>query len=133
MSSGDRFGARATLAGGVDYYRLSRLAEAGVGDPSRLPMTVKILLENALRHADAPFANEDDVAALTAWDGKRPAEELYDVGKDPYQMNNVAERPEYADVKKKLRADLDRWNGVERVRLRLRDLRPAREALAAAV
>jgi single-stranded-DNA-specific exonuclease len=30
-------------------------------------------------------------------------------------------------------ADLDRWNGVERVRLRLRDLRPAREALAAAV
>ncbi len=30
-------------------------------------------------------------------------------------------------------ADLDRWNGVERVRLRLRDLRPAREGLAAAV
>ena len=29
-------------------------------------------------------------------------------------------------------ADLDRWDGVERVRLRLRDLRPAREALAAA-
>jgi single-stranded-DNA-specific exonuclease len=30
-------------------------------------------------------------------------------------------------------ADLDRWDGVERVRLRLRDVRPAREALAAAV
>jgi single-stranded-DNA-specific exonuclease len=29
--------------------------------------------------------------------------------------------------------DLDRWNGVERVRLRLRDLRPAQETLAAAV
>lgn len=28
--------------------------------------------------------------------------------------------------------DLDRWDGVERVRLRLRDLRPARDALAAA-
>ncbi|MDQ6856713.1 MAG: aconitate hydratase AcnA, partial [Candidatus Dormibacteraeota bacterium] len=75
MSSGDRFGARATLAGGVDYYRLNRLAESGVGDPSRLPMTVKILLENALRHADAPFANEDDVSALTAWDGKHPSED----------------------------------------------------------
>jgi aconitate hydratase len=75
MSSGDRFGARATLAGGVDYFRLNRLAESGVGDPSRLPMTVKILVENALRHADAPFANEDDVAALTAWDGKRPKED----------------------------------------------------------
>ncbi|MBJ7594025.1 MAG: aconitate hydratase AcnA [Candidatus Dormibacteraeota bacterium] len=72
MSSRDRYGARATLADGVDYYRINRLAESGVGDPSRLPMTVKILVENALRHADAPFANEDDVAALTAWDGKRP-------------------------------------------------------------
>ena len=29
-----------------DYYPLSRLAEAGFGDPARLPMTVKILLEN---------------------------------------------------------------------------------------
>ncbi len=72
MSSADRYGARATLADGVEYFRLNRLAESGVGDPSRLPMTVKILLENALRHADAPFANDDDVAALTAWDGKHP-------------------------------------------------------------
>ncbi len=41
--------------------------------------------------------------------GKRPAEELYDLAKDPYQMMNVAERPGYAEAKKKLRADLDRW------------------------
>jgi aconitate hydratase len=72
MSSADRYGARATLAGGVEYFRLNRLAESGVGDPSRLPVTVKILLENALRHSGAPFAGEDDVAALTAWDGTRP-------------------------------------------------------------
>ena len=38
-------------------------------------MTVKILLENALRHSAAPFAGDDDVAVLAAWDGKRPAED----------------------------------------------------------
>jgi aconitate hydratase len=75
MTTADRYGARAELAGGVDYFRLNRLAESGVGDPSRLPVTVKVLLENALRHAAAPFAGEDDVAVLTAWDGTRPAED----------------------------------------------------------
>jgi aconitate hydratase len=73
MTTADRFGARAELADGVDYYRLNRLAESGVGDPSRLPVTVKILLENALRHAGESFANEDDVAVLTGWDGRAPA------------------------------------------------------------
>jgi arylsulfatase A-like enzyme len=40
---------------------------------------------------------------------KRPAEELYDLAKDPYQIVNVAERAEHAAAKKKLRATLDRW------------------------
>ncbi|MHC4437936.1 MAG: heparan N-sulfatase, partial [Planctomycetota bacterium] len=38
--------------------------------------------------------------------GKRPAEELYDLAKDPDQLNNVAGKPEYAKVKKKLAAAL---------------------------
>jgi len=33
---------------------------------------------------------------------KRPAEELYDVSKDPHQLNNLAQTEQYADVKKKL-------------------------------
>jgi len=37
---------------------------------------------------------------------KRPAEELYDLRKDPAQLNNVAERAEYAAVKSKLAAAL---------------------------
>ncbi|MBL8798718.1 MAG: heparan N-sulfatase, partial [Planctomycetia bacterium] len=40
---------------------------------------------------------------------KRPAEELYDCEKDPHQLVNVADKPEYADAKAKLRAALDRW------------------------
>jgi len=38
--------------------------------------------------------------------GKRPAEELYDLKKDPDQLNNVADKAEYAKVKKKLAATL---------------------------
>jgi uncharacterized sulfatase len=40
--------------------------------------------------------------------GKRPAEELYDLARDPDQLVNVAGRPEYKEVQQKLRAELDR-------------------------
>jgi N-sulfoglucosamine sulfohydrolase len=41
--------------------------------------------------------------------GKRPAEELYDLSKDPHQINNVAGQAEYAAAQKQLRAQLDQW------------------------
>jgi N-sulfoglucosamine sulfohydrolase len=37
---------------------------------------------------------------------KRPAEELFDLGKDPYQLHNVAGDPSYAKVKEELAARL---------------------------
>lgn len=40
--------------------------------------------------------------------GMRPGEELYDLGKDPGQVNNVADRAEYAEVKKQLSTELMR-------------------------
>jgi uncharacterized sulfatase len=40
---------------------------------------------------------------------KRPAEELYDLKKDPAELDNVADRPEYAEARKRLRAQLDAW------------------------
>jgi arylsulfatase A-like enzyme len=40
---------------------------------------------------------------------KRPAEELFDLKKDPDQVTNVAGQPSYAAEQKKLRAALDRW------------------------
>jgi aconitate hydratase len=71
----DRFGARAELPGGLTYFRLEALARRGVGDVSRLPMTVKILLENLLRHAGDRFVTDDDVAALAGWDGRPPEQD----------------------------------------------------------
>lgn len=38
--------------------------------------------------------------------GKRPADELYDLRKDPHQLKNVAGEAEYADTLKKLKAQL---------------------------
>ncbi len=40
---------------------------------------------------------------------KRPAEELYDLKKDPYQMNNNAAQPEYSEARKLMREELERW------------------------
>jgi N-sulfoglucosamine sulfohydrolase len=41
--------------------------------------------------------------------GKRPAEELYDLSKDPHQVNNVAGQPSYSEARKQLRSQLDQW------------------------
>ena len=40
---------------------------------------------------------------------KRPAEELYDLRRDPHQIDNVAGWPAHRAAQQRLRADLDRW------------------------
>jgi aconitate hydratase len=69
MAQHDPFGARTSLKdaqGNAAYYRLAALAQRGVGDVDRLPITLKVFLENVLRHCDAG-ADEDDVQALARW------------------------------------------------------------------
>jgi uncharacterized sulfatase len=39
----------------------------------------------------------------------RPAEELYLVDEDPWEMNNLADKPQYAKIKKRLLTELHRW------------------------
>ncbi len=39
----------------------------------------------------------------------RPAEELYDLEKDPHEMNNLAGNPEYIQIVKDLRTELSQW------------------------
>jgi aconitate hydratase A / 2-methylisocitrate dehydratase len=57
----------------LDYYPLSRLTEAGFGDPTGLPMTVKILLEGLLREADSGRVSETSLRALTRWPERPPS------------------------------------------------------------
>lgn len=40
--------------------------------------------------------------------GDRPAEELYDVSNDPYELNNLADNPRYREIKNELAARLTR-------------------------
>ncbi len=71
MPTPNAFGARASLGAGLpDLYRLTALPAAGVKlgvDLGRAPVTLRILLENALRHAGGGIVTEADVAALAAW------------------------------------------------------------------
>ena len=51
------------------YYRLDALSRAGL-DVARLPFSLKILLENLLRHEDGVTVTADDIKALASWDPK---------------------------------------------------------------
>jgi aconitate hydratase len=69
----DSFGARGTFdtgSGEAVIYRLSKLA--GVGHVDKLPFSIKILLENALRNLDNFQVNEDAVKNLANWNAKTP-------------------------------------------------------------
>jgi aconitate hydratase len=68
------FGSRATLAvGGRSYtiYRLDALQKAGF-QVDRLPYSLRILLENLLRHEDGVSVTREDITALAGWDPQRP-------------------------------------------------------------
>ena len=66
MTHPDPFGARASLGAGLpDYFRLSALDDRI--DLERAPVTLRILLENVLRHAGAGIVTEADVEALASW------------------------------------------------------------------
>ncbi|MBB3064021.1 aconitate hydratase AcnA [Limibacillus halophilus] len=49
-----------------EYYSLPAAAEAGLGDLSRLPYSLKVLLENLLRFEDGDSVSVDDIKALAA-------------------------------------------------------------------
>ena len=53
----------------VQYYRLDALREHGL-DVSKLPFSLKVLLENLLRHEDGVTVTADDIKGLAAWNPK---------------------------------------------------------------
>nr|BAL57359.1 aconitate hydratase 1 [uncultured Acetothermia bacterium]BAL58875.1 aconitate hydratase 1 [Candidatus Acetothermum autotrophicum] len=51
-------------------YRLDALEQEGIGKITRLPFSLKILLEAVLRHCDGRLITDEDVRALAQWDPK---------------------------------------------------------------
>lgn len=63
--------------GGQDYLIYDFEALKGKYDVDRLPYSLKVLLENILRHADQPFVEEKDIHALASWNPQaEPSEEI---------------------------------------------------------
>ena len=76
----DSFKSRKTLKVGArsyEYYSLPAAQEAGVGAVDRLPVSLKILLENLLRFEDNNTVKAADIKALSGWAASPPpAEEI---------------------------------------------------------
>ena len=74
----DTFNARSTLTVGGKEYEIFRLsALSPTFDLTYLPYSLKILLENLLRHEDGVDINRGDIEALAGWDAKaEPAVEI---------------------------------------------------------
>ena len=50
-----------------NYYRLTALEEAGIANISRLPYSIKVLLESVLSQHDGYVIKDDHVANLAKW------------------------------------------------------------------
>jgi len=55
------------------YHSLPALEEQGLGKISRLPVSIRIVLESVLRNCDGKKVAEEDVKALAGWNAKAPA------------------------------------------------------------
>src|SRR6058998_2336637 len=76
MSTVNTFATRTTVqvdGRGVQIYSLPALEAAGFPEIARLPYSMKVLLENLLRHEDGRFVKASDVETLARWDVKSGA------------------------------------------------------------
>ncbi|MCL7926774.1 MAG: aconitate hydratase AcnA [marine benthic group bacterium] len=76
--SHDSFGARRELslpdASTVTIFDPGALERAGIGRVGRLPFSIRILLENLLRHEDGGSVTADDIEALAMWEPEKERE-----------------------------------------------------------
>src|SRR5262245_8216717 len=76
----DSFGTRKVLKvdnESYDVFRLDQLVKQGLNNVSRLPVSLKVLLENLLRQEDNHHVVKADIEALAKWDPKaKPDKEI---------------------------------------------------------
>ena len=57
------------------FYSLPQLEKAGVGPVSKLPVSIRLVLESVLRNCDGKRVSEQNVRALANWKAKAPRTE----------------------------------------------------------
>ena len=67
IGGSDPLSSRSTLRVGDREFDVYRLDTAGMPDLDRVPMTVKVLLENVLRNAGSDAVGEGDIRTLASW------------------------------------------------------------------
>ncbi len=126
MTSTDTLKTRRTLTVNqteYDYFSLPAAEQAGLTGLNRLPCSLKILLENLLRHEDNQTVTMDDIKALTEWlkDKKSDREIAYRPARVLMQdftgVPAVVDLAAMRDAIKKMGGDPDRINPLSPVDL----------------
>ena len=76
-ASKNSFGTRGTLTvddKNYEIFQLSTLEKKGVGHAAKLPVSLRVLLENLLRHEDGRFVHPGDIEALAGWNPNAAAQ-----------------------------------------------------------
>ncbi len=77
MATNDVFKARSSFEVNgkkYNYYQLKALEDAGVGNVTRLPYSIKVLLESVLRQYDGRMITKEHVENLAKWGTKEVKE-----------------------------------------------------------
>ncbi len=90
----DTFGARTALSVGDHTYEIFSIRApslAGRHDIERLPYSIKVILENLLRHEDSPHVSADDIVAVASW-GDNPEGHGQGAGDSAHEIALTPER-----------------------------------------
>jgi aconitate hydratase len=90
----DTFGARTTLTVGDRTYEIFNIKAPSLSerhDIDRLPYSIKVILENLLRHEDGPHVSADDIVAVAGW-GANPEGHGQGAGESAYEIALTPER-----------------------------------------
>ena len=93
--------------GALGYYSLPRLKAARIGDPARLPVVLRVVLESLVRNCDGRRVTEEQLRAMANWqpNAKRTEEIPFTVGR--VALNCAAGIPLLGDLTA-MRSTLDR-------------------------
>ena len=90
----DSFGARTNLSVGGRSYEIFDIQARTLAerhDIARLPYSIKVILENLLRHEDGPHVSADDIVAVAAW-GANPEGHGQGAGASAHEIALTPER-----------------------------------------